>query len=530
MLGSEADLELLPAVLDRADAGAAESWSGLDELVAISAGRIRFRHDLIRAAAYEGLAYRQRRVVHSRAADALLAQPGTPPSVIARHLHLARRAADAWEWSVRAGDLARTAGAWVEAADMYGQALDVAEASGAAAAPIADVGERLGDVAERLGRQDDAVSAYGRARRLVGGDVIAVARIDRKRARVDERAGEFRAALRRTALALRSLEALATHGGAGGEHDREARAVRAELLLVRSVVRFFQGRLPRSIELAELALAEAGGDARLEAQAHLQLEMACSESAQPDRADHHGAEALRRFEELSDDLGLGNLHLNLGVSAYNASDWDRALAEYDAASVAYERAGDVIGEASARNNQAEILTDQGRLEEAAQALDDARRTFAGTGYLTGLAYTVSGRARVALRQGRMDDAHRLLDDARARFVELGADGMIVDTDLRRAEVFIDERRFDEALELLDGLVPEVQGVALLPITLARLRGWALRGAGDETGGRASFEEALAAAVRDGVPFDEARCLHALGRSEEAGALFDRLGVLSRPTT
>ena len=181
--------------------------------------------------------------------------------------------------------------------------------------------EELGDVAERLGHNAKALAAYSQSRRLAGTDSLAVARLLRKEGRVEERAGHYTASLRRLGRALRLLESL----GDG----RDVVATLVETRLACSVTRFFQGRFEESVALATKALAEAAtiGDRRSIAEAHLQLEMACSELHRPQRADHARL-ALGLFEALDDDLGLGNLLLNIGVSEYNEGNWTRAVESY----------------------------------------------------------------------------------------------------------------------------------------------------------------------------------------------------------
>ncbi|MBA2282677.1 MAG: tetratricopeptide repeat protein [Acidimicrobiia bacterium] len=299
---------------------------------------------------------------------------------------------------------------------------------------------------------------------------------------------------------------------------------RAELRLASAVVRHFQGRLTdaRRLAVAALADAEAAGDRRAQAQAHLQLEMTMSYLGDPDHRSH-GAAALALFEALGDDLGLGNLLLNMGVSAYDEGDWGGALRSYERSGAAYRRAGDVIGEASATNNRAEILTDQGRTDDAGEALTEARQVFTATGYRTGVAYTTSGRARLALRAGRFDEAHALIDEARAEFTRLGSDDMVVDSDVRLVEILLAEGRAADALAGARAL-GEIAGIAFLPVTLARLEGQALLALGRGEEARPILGSALAAARAAGIRFEEARCLLALGDLEAGAELLRALGV------
>jgi hypothetical protein len=119
----------------------------------------RFRHGLIRDAAYGLLLQDQRTEMHSRLADATADRhaEGRPVdwNVVGRHLRLARRPLDAYEALLAAAVEARAAGAMPEALQSYREALDIVD-------EIADPGVRdLLEIRCRLQRGVTAVSARG---------------------------------------------------------------------------------------------------------------------------------------------------------------------------------------------------------------------------------------------------------------------------------------------------------------------------------------------------------------------------------
>jgi tetratricopeptide (TPR) repeat protein len=317
-----------------------------------------------------------------------------------------------------------------------------------------------------------------------------------------------------------------------GYHSTEAIAARAELRLAASVARFFQGRFEAAYELALAGAvdAEKAGDDSALAQAHLQLEMSCSELGREDRTKH-GRRALELFESLGDDLGLANLHLNLGVSAWHEGRWNDALDHFHRSVEAYVRAGDAVGAEAARNNLAETLTFQGRFEEAEQHLRDARRALKAATYRIGIAITASGQARIAVLTGDFEEARRLLDEARQEFVELKATNMVVDTDIRRVELLVWSGRPADALALADGTqraLDELGSVAVLPATLTRLRGWAHALAGDLGAATCELRRALELAREGGVPYEILLALDALECVRQAsGAPSDPAAVAER---
>ncbi len=522
--GREADLDVIAAVQRDPAVRLPSAWDGLTAFVKIEAGRLRFDHALVQAVAYEGLPFHLRSELHGKYADRLVMKARTDPAVLARHYRLGERHADAWRWSIEAGVRARSSGAWVEAADHYAAAL----AAGSRIDPpldlvdLAEVNEDLGDVSERLGLGEQAMAAYRLA--LLGAVPASDrSRLLRKQGRVHERCGRYVAAFRRFGAALREVET------AGPSSERAAAQ------LGQAVIRFRQGHTADAVRLAEAARAasvQAGDQAQL-AQSHLVLEMAGSRAEKA----AHGEAALRLFEELGDDLGLGNLLVNLGVTAYDEGDWDASLARYERATTAFQRAGDVVGTAMIVNNRAEILTDQGRYAEAQECLAHAARAFAAAGHAIGVTATISSQSRLALREGHLDRALDLNSDARRRFADLGADEFVLDTDARRVEILAHLGDPEQALELAMPLAPAVDAFGGLPVValaLRRYRAIALARAGRGDEAHAAVDEALAAARGTDVLSEQALLLAArtwLGGSpgdQELAELQRRLGMIGLP--
>ena len=153
---------------------AAEAWDRLGEFVERDpdvAGAFRFRHALIRDAAYEGLSYRRRRELHGRVAEVIERQQGERAEEVAELLSLhyfnAGRWERAWTYSRLAGDLAREVYANVDAARFYERAIEVsskvddlggrrARADLACARRSARRGRRLPRSNRRTGKRDAA--------------------------------------------------------------------------------------------------------------------------------------------------------------------------------------------------------------------------------------------------------------------------------------------------------------------------------------------------------------------------------------
>ena len=89
---------------------------------------MRFRHALLRDVAYEGLAFRRRRVLHGRAAELIADQAGDAADeraeILAIHYHAAHRWPESWRFSRIAGDQAVAHGAPGDAAGFLRRAIE----------------------------------------------------------------------------------------------------------------------------------------------------------------------------------------------------------------------------------------------------------------------------------------------------------------------------------------------------------------------------------------------------------------------
>lgn len=527
--GVEPDAATLKLLLDEHGMGD-EALGVIRDFVTITSSGAQFRHELYRRAAYEGLPVGRRRALHRRLASQLAERDDATQhaAAIAEHAHHGRDAPATWLWTRAAAAEALAQGATHEAAIHLQRGLQALPAVDVGPFDEARTAEMLGDALELAGRPDEAHAAYRRARRALADLPIECARLCRKHARVDERAGRYRASLRWTTKGLQLLD----------EHPNDE--IAAELRLAAGVLRFFQGHFDESIALATAAAeaAERVGATMALAQAHLQLEMVYSELGWKVERARHGAYALGLFERLDDRLGLANLHLNLGVSQYNEANWPQALDHYERSAHYYRLVGDTIGAEAARNNRAEILTDQGRLDEAASVLVDVERALKAARYQLGVAITTSGRARVALHCGRLTTAEALLEEARRAFGELDARHMVLDTDVRRVEHLVWAGRIDEAVALAESAerdLAELGPVAVLPATLARLRGWAALHVGDADLAARHFSCALELARAEEFTYEVVLAHDALllaGRGEaerlDVDRQFDELGVVAPP--
>ncbi|HEX6207143.1 MAG TPA: tetratricopeptide repeat protein, partial [Actinomycetota bacterium] len=523
-----------------ADPAGPEAWERLDEFVERENGTLRFRHALIREAAYEGLPYRVRRSLHASAAESIERGTGDQPEeqaeLLSLHFFNAGRYPEAWRYSTVAGDQARSMYANVEAADLYQRALDAARrAGGIPARRIGEVLEALGDVKSRSGLYEDAARAYREARRRGDGGAVRDAQLMLREAETLHWLGQFPRAMGWVTRALRSLEGLPAE---------ETAATVAKLSSLYALCRFRQGRFREAARWAQRAVEEAerAGDKAALGEAYRVLDMV-EWSSGGTAGDTYGRVALGLFEELGDRSMQANLLNNLGVRAVLEARWDEALELLRRAEESFSRIGHSQGVIIAAFNRGDLLVRRGQVDEAERHLQEALRMSRAVGDREGVAFATRELGRAAAKAGRRDDALRLLESARAAFTELGARNEALETDAAIAEARLLAGDWSGALELATASISRaatIEGEPLLPI-LHRVRGYALLVGGRPEEARAALEEAVeigrAQGAEDEVAFalaalaQAARALgdpEAAGFDREARELKGRLGVAFMP--
>jgi class 3 adenylate cyclase/tetratricopeptide (TPR) repeat protein len=539
VVGPSFDLGLLEETLADQPVEASDlgRWERLSEFVEWESGEsLHFRHDLFRAAAYEGLSFRRRREIHGRVGEALERRVGDAideaAGLLSLHFLEASEFQKAWDYAVRAGRRAQAIYANVVAAELYERALSAAERlPELSPLSIADVYEALGDVSELYARYDRAGEAYGRALELVVDDPLAHARLLRKAGVIREREGRYEDAL---ALYGRALEEIA----AGGESDL-APASRIEVEIAIAGVKYRQGKFDESAKWSRQAIgdAEAAGNRSELAHALYLLDIALVRLRRPDSSLRERALAI--YEETGELVGKSTVMNNIGTDAYYEYRWPEALAAFEDSRELSRRAGDVSGVARASLNEGMVLVDQGQLERAEELLTEAIRVFRAAGYPLGVALGTIELGRAFARSGRFDEAQRLLAEAEATFVELGNAPFAADARARRAETHVLAGEHREALELATSTLAEVEGIeglAPLRALLERLVAYALIQGRRKGEAGPHFERSLAIARGTGADAEVALTLKAMAdaalvdetATPEAQSIFERLGVISVP--
>ena len=386
---------------------------------------LRFRHLLIRDAAYASLPKSQRAALHDRFGLALESQAGDPRQfveILAHHAEqafalskevamegeqLEARARRAMQWSLALADRARPRH------DIQNLEAALRDARAAAAA-LPDGGGledrarmQLLEAQAMMMRADYAGAgkvAAEAARLAEEGnllDVVATARLTELWISNYTRGGKPEAFERLTALAI---DACKRAGDVTGEI--EARHLGA-------MVQYERGQLNDYIQINQelLKQARAISDGAQAAQilhrlAHVELL-----TGDPQKADIYLAEA----DTLANQLGLRNIALLLmssyGLRLLKAGQFDASIRAYRELVAAAEDAGAVQQQVSALRFMSYSLQLQHRYEEMARVLDQAVELSESSGERWNRAEVLGLRARAALELGDVEMAERLIQGA-----------------------------------------------------------------------------------------------------------------------
>jgi predicted ATPase len=543
VLGMTFDAGVVEELLDADEGGAGERypWQRLAQFVDDEgAGRFRFRHALMRDAAYEGLPFRRRRELHARVGDAIFSSAGDAvhehAELLSLHFFLAGDFDPAWRYSTLAAERAEAAFANIEASRFLRRAIEAGRRLRVPSDELLAANERLGDVLERAGLYQEAARAYAEARRSIEADTLARIQLIHKQAKLADKAGNPRSSLRWLTRALKLLE---------DASEREAAVQRARLSAEYSSVRAGQGRSKDAISWAERAIAEAEAVEEREALANAHYMIAWTRVNQGEFGqESHFERALSLFEELGDVKRQGDVLTYFGAMAYWEGRWREAVELYERGRERSQRAGDAVGAAIASMNIAEVRSDQGRLDEAEGPAREALRVFRAAAYAELIATDCSILGRVVSRAGRHEEAGAILVEARqqaehagAQLLEVGALGLLAEDLVRVGDA---EGAFAH-LDRADARASTVGGAGVYGPLLERVRGCAYLVRGELEDADKALDRSLDAARSSGSEFEVLLSLSARGqlahvRGEaptpddlaETESIAERLGIDSVP--
>ncbi len=370
VMGAVVDTLVLAEAVDDQSVRDIARWDPLEPFVAPDDGMtLRFRHALFRTAAYEGLSYRRRALVHA-AVGAVIERHASELRGVAGllSLHFDVAGDHATRVALLGPRRARTRAPSTRTSrrpSSSGARCAMQTVPGSRPTDVAGVAEALGDVSELLGRYDEADVAYARARKNTD-EPVAVVRLLYLQGMLREKRGRYSDAARWLGRALTRA--------AESEDVVDQSENRIEIAIGYSGINYRQGRYAECIKWARRAAADAhrSNDRRALAHALDLVDLALISYPEAGR-DHEPGAALAIAEEVGDLVRQTSVLTNLALAAHQAGRWDEAAVLNRRSRAVADQAGDVNSAATALCNLGEVLCDQGRVEEAREVLLEARR-------------------------------------------------------------------------------------------------------------------------------------------------------------
>ncbi len=255
-------------------------------------GYLHFRHTLLRDSAYEGLPFKLRRQLHAAVAAHLEAEMDFPEeagATLSLHYLEAGEYRQAWNYATAAAKRAAAVYAYVEAAGLYGRALEAGrQTPDLDRRELAHAHEALGNAWYIAKEYQKASAAFTAARELAKGDALTDATLLIRLSRVEEKIGKYAEAQRWTEQAREVLLKLP---------DPEAARQAAWAGAWYAFLLQAEGRTPEAIEWATRAAAEAEAAAHPEAagEAYFVMGWANGDLGKPE-AQSQMERALKEFE------------------------------------------------------------------------------------------------------------------------------------------------------------------------------------------------------------------------------------------
>ncbi|OLE18068.1 MAG: hypothetical protein AUG50_07080 [Betaproteobacteria bacterium 13_1_20CM_3_63_8] len=455
-------------------------------------GYLRFRHSLLRDAAYEGLPYKLRRQLHGAVAARLEEEMDFPEEVagiLSLHYLEAGEYRSAWRYATAAARRAEGVYAYVEAAGLYKRALDAGrQLEDVDGKELSIVHQALGDSWYLAGEFRKASEAYTAARGLVASDPLADAGLLLKLSHVEQKLGDCENALRWAEQGRAILKGLD-----GLEAARQAARSGAWYAIVLQR----EGRTTEALGWAERTVAEAEAVDDAEALADAYYVMGWGYGALgKEKGLTFMQRSLEAYQRSGNMVRQAGVLSSLGVVCQWAGRWDEALSYYEQGRKEASKIGSRVVAATASINIAEILTDRGEWAEAEAILLETLPLWKASQYRLYLGACLLVLGRVSLRLGRLEEALGRLEDAKSNFLQVGAEQEVPPVEARIAECHVAMGNVDAALTLARGMLSrasESNGVARVVPLLGRVQAHALLLQGDPWGARDALEASLAAA-------------------------------------
>ena len=316
---------------------------------------------------------------------------------IAIHYDQAGLGRDAYRFALRAAEQAKQSFAHDEAA----QLLAIAERNASTAAERAEIRLRRAQLLEATGRYEDARDLCDSAIGECGTEKEPLPTITfrRLRERMREMLGQP------ASDTLVNCGSLCEEAGAAGN---EKERVLLKVMISQSHSRMGQTEAAREAADDAVRLAEKLGDPSTLAMA-LNRSGLVKRSSDPARAVENWRKALELFRAAGDHRGEATVRNNLGIYYTDRCEFEKARAEFDAATESARRAGNRSDLGSVMMNLGVAVLKNRDFNRAHQLLGEALAIFASLKNNVWQLYALYNLAHLALEQGESEHARELYD-------------------------------------------------------------------------------------------------------------------------
>jgi class 3 adenylate cyclase/predicted ATPase len=394
-LGSMPQVKVVLDQLDQLDITPLDSEPDLTYL---------FKHIVTHEVTYESLPFATRARLHEQLAKYLESAEASVET-IAFHYTRSENKEKQCEYLRKAGEAAQKSFANDAALEYYGRLLPLLND----AKEQAEIYLKRGEVSQLLGKYDEAESDYRLALNAAKDDATLKASVHYALGTLNDRRGEYEAALEWLAQAKEARKALNDTTGL------------AQVLIWIGVVMVHKGEYVQAREpLNEaLALARQAGDKLNMARAQHTLGLVALYQGDYSAARTLYEESLVLRREMGDKGGIANSLNNLGLLASAQGEYAAARALYEESLVLDREMGDKRGISAVVNNLGLVAQAQGDFVSARSLYEESLVLDREMGDKWGIAIDLGNLGLVAYAQGDYITARTLQEESLARQREIG---------------------------------------------------------------------------------------------------------------
>jgi tetratricopeptide (TPR) repeat protein len=413
-----------------------------------TAGFLEFSHPMIEAIVYNTVLRAQRRILHSRTANALEAQwrgnESEHAEDLAYHFGKSEEYNKALYYLILAGERAAARHANETAVTYFEQASDLLSAVPSAGDEMRyRITYGLGEVYQFVGKYDASIAIL-----TSGQDLATSAQLTPAQS-----ASLYRClgdTLRKTSDYERAIQSLQQALEILGDAPQELAADEAALVYVSLGWSYF---MQASWDEARSSVGKAI-DYAMQSRATNALAMAENllggiyyRQGDLVQAVHHTRQAMAYWQEIGYSWGVAVTMSNLGILEVSSGNWDAAYGDFQQSLKLRQEMGDVEGVAITHNNLGNLARDQGRMAQAEEYYRASLAVSRPFQLNWQSANSSMGLAQSLLYQGKLDEAYEPLLEGIRIASEINAQDLLVEMQRTEAEIHLAQHNYGKGEQI-----------------------------------------------------------------------------------